>query len=315
MAARFPMAVVVVGSPLTVTIEGASAVVAAEDFVGGLTTGDRVQAAFLGDRLVVLARAGGNSPNPNLIIDSNFAVNQRGYVSGTDLALNAYGLDRWKATTANSRMTFTAAPQGQAVTIAAGDSFGQVVERANVVAGPHTLSWPGTSQARIYNVGASAPSYAASPITVALDGTTDVLAQFGPGTVGNVKLEQGSVATPYQPPTYADNLRACMRYYQRFGGASPYQRFGLGFNISTTQARIHIPYVTQMRVTPTGTWGELRLDDASSTAMATNLIVQVASTTVGYLTVTVASGLASGMPVDLRADGSSAGFVAFDSEL
>ena len=59
MSARFPMAVVVTGSPLTVTIEGASAVVAAEDFVGGLTTGDRVQAAFLGDRLAVLARAGG----------------------------------------------------------------------------------------------------------------------------------------------------------------------------------------------------------------------------------------------------------------
>jgi len=59
MAARFVMAVVVVGSPLTVTIEGASAVVAAEDFVGSLATDDRVQAAFLGDRLVVLARAGG----------------------------------------------------------------------------------------------------------------------------------------------------------------------------------------------------------------------------------------------------------------
>ena len=59
MAARFVMAVVVTGSPLTVTIEGASAVVAAEDFVGGLATDDRVQAAFLGDRLVVLARAGG----------------------------------------------------------------------------------------------------------------------------------------------------------------------------------------------------------------------------------------------------------------
>ena len=59
MAARFVMAVVVVGSPLTVTIEGTSAVVAAEDFVGGLTTDDRVQAAFLGDRLTVLAKAGG----------------------------------------------------------------------------------------------------------------------------------------------------------------------------------------------------------------------------------------------------------------
>ena len=46
---------------MTITVEGASAVVAAEDFVGGLATDDRVQAAFLGDRLVVLARAGGDT--------------------------------------------------------------------------------------------------------------------------------------------------------------------------------------------------------------------------------------------------------------
>ena len=59
MDASFPMAVVVTGAPLTITVEGASAVVAAEDFVGGLATDDRVQAAFLGDRLVVFARAGG----------------------------------------------------------------------------------------------------------------------------------------------------------------------------------------------------------------------------------------------------------------
>ena len=59
MDARFPMAVVVTGAPLTITIEGTTAVVAAEDFVGGLTTGDRVLAAFLGNRLTALVKAGG----------------------------------------------------------------------------------------------------------------------------------------------------------------------------------------------------------------------------------------------------------------
>ena len=63
MAARFEMAVVEAGSPLTIKLESSpTKVVAAEDFVGGLATDDRAQAAFLGDRLVVLARAGGAAP-------------------------------------------------------------------------------------------------------------------------------------------------------------------------------------------------------------------------------------------------------------
>jgi len=168
----------------------------------------------------------------NLLINSNFAVNQSAYVSATDLALNAYGLDMWKATTATSRMTFTAAPQGQTVTIAAGDSFGQVVERANVTAGSHILSWPGTAEARVYNVGGSAPSYAASPITVTLDGLADVLAEFGPGTVGQVQLERGTVATPYQPPMYADNLAKCQRYYET-GSAKVFVNDATGVALAT----------------------------------------------------------------------------------
>ena len=83
MAARFPMAVVVVGSPLTITIEGATAVVAAEDFVGGLTTGDRVQAAFLGDRLTVIARAGGGIPSDTGWVDITFATGFESYASSS----------------------------------------------------------------------------------------------------------------------------------------------------------------------------------------------------------------------------------------
>ena len=61
MPARFEMAVVEAGSPLTIKLESSpTKVVAAEDFVGGLATDDRVQAAFLGDRLTVLAKAGGS---------------------------------------------------------------------------------------------------------------------------------------------------------------------------------------------------------------------------------------------------------------
>ena len=91
MAARFPMAVVVTGSPLTVTVEGASAVVAAEDFVGGLTTDDRVQAAFLGDRLTVQQLAGGPpqsttaTPNTLALRDANARIKAADGVADDDV--------------------------------------------------------------------------------------------------------------------------------------------------------------------------------------------------------------------------------------
>ena len=34
-------------------------------------------------------------------------------------------------------------------------------------------------------------------------------------TIGNVKLEIGSIATPYRKPLYGDELRRCQRRYQK----------------------------------------------------------------------------------------------------
>jgi hypothetical protein len=157
----------------------------------------------------------------NLLLNSNFAINQRAYVSGTSLASGAYGFDRWKSTTTSSSMAFTAAPQGQLVTINSGGSFAQIVERSNVPAGTYTLSWSGTSTARIYNSGSTAPAYAASPITRTLDGLQNVVVEFTAAgatkTLQKVQLEPGVVATTWKSamPTYQAELVACQRYYWR----------------------------------------------------------------------------------------------------
>ena len=247
MAARFPMAVVVVGSPLTVTIEGASAVVAAEDFVGGLRTGDRVQAAFLGDRLTVLAKAGGNGPNPNLLYNSTFMVNQQGYGTGRYVNAGDYGFDGWKATTTTSRMYFT--PKAQTVEVAIVGSFTEVVERSKIWPGDqHTLSWTGTAQARVYNSGGTAPAYASSPITVTLDGTADVLVEWGAGTLKWPKFERGAIATPYVLPNYDDDLTACQRYYIK-SGDTIYLSCGNGGLSNSYAGSVFFP--TQMRSAPT----------------------------------------------------------------
>jgi len=158
----------------------------------------------------------------NILINSNFLINQRSYVSGTALASSAYGIDRWKATSNNSSMTFTYSANGFPVTINSGGSFAQVIEQFNIPgSGSYTLSWSGTATGRVYNSGATAPSYAASPVTVTLDGTANVVVEFeatgGTKTLEKVQFEKGTNATNWrlQSNGFEAELSKCQRYYEK----------------------------------------------------------------------------------------------------
>lgn len=193
----------------------------------------------------------------NLLVNSNFVINQRGYTSGTALASGAYGIDRWKATSNNSSMTFTYAAAGFPVTINSGGSFAQVIEQFNVPAGTYVLSWSGTATGRVYNSGATAPSYAASPVTVTLDGTANVVVEFeasgGTKTLEKVQLEKGTNATNWrlQSNAYEAELAKCQRYYIRFTNESAYQPFAIGHGIDANAVRAIVPLPVNMRTAPT----------------------------------------------------------------
>jgi hypothetical protein len=154
----------------------------------------------------------------NEIINGNFMINQRAYASGTNLASGAYGFDRWKSNFTNTALTFTSAPQGQTVTISASGVLHQVIERANIVAGSYVLSWTGTAVGRVYNSGSTPPSYQSGPFAVVLDGTANVIVEFttasGTATLGNVQLEFGSRATPFEHRLVGVELSLCQRYYE-----------------------------------------------------------------------------------------------------
>jgi len=192
----------------------------------------------------------------NIIINSNFEINQRGYVSAANLASGAYGFDRWKSTFTNTTLTYTSAPQGQEVTINSGGSIQQIVEQANLPAGTYTLSWTGTATGRVYNTGATPPSYAASPITVTLDGLANVEVEFtatgGTRTLSKVQLEAGSGATSYRrkATSVQAELAECQRYFYSVGGNTSYEFVGQGNQFSTTSHRMIINLPVQMRIAP-----------------------------------------------------------------
>jgi hypothetical protein len=215
----------------------------------------------------------------NVIINGAFEINQRAYVSGTNLASGAYGFDRWKSSFTSTSLTFTSTPQGQLVTISSGGSIEQIIERQNLPAGTYTLSWNGTATGRVYNTGATAPAYASSPITVTIDGTQNVEVEFtatgGTRTLGQVQLEAGSRATPFKRngSSVQAELAACQRYFVAFQPAelkiaNPY--FTVALSGGQQHITTHLP--VPMRVTPIS---------ITNSAGATSIVFQYLNTSAG----------------------------------
>jgi hypothetical protein len=197
----------------------------------------------------------------NIIINGGFTVNQRVYVSGATLAAGAYGHDRWKAGASGGDYSFTQLATNTTITIAANKTLIQVIEDKNVHRTSYTLSWTGTAQAR-YAVNSATPAgaYAASPIVITGQtvGTT-MSVEFNAGTLGNVSLEAGSIATAFPFRSFASELALCQRYFFKtypYGtaigtatnaGAIQY----ICFTAGASYAGITVNFPVQMRVDPT----------------------------------------------------------------
>lgn len=189
-------------------------------------------------------------PNANVLINGDFRINQRAYVSAAALAAGIYGHDRWKGGASGGTYSFVGI--GQTVTIAASKTLIQVVEDKNVAGGTYVLSWTGTALGRVgVNTATPAGTFVASPIILTSQlALTTMSVEFGngasAGTLSNVKLEQGWMPTPFQQAPYADELNRCQRYFQII---NPVTAIGYanGFYAIT------LPFPGTMRVAPTPT--------------------------------------------------------------
>lgn len=126
-----------------------------------------------------------NYSNPNLLINPDFRVNQRG-ASGT-ISAAGYFVDRWQLT-------------GGTVTV---NSDG-------------TITLDGTITQILENAVGADVTASASAGTASYDDATRTFTLTASGEVIEwAKLEVGGIATPFSPPNPATELSKCQRYLQK----------------------------------------------------------------------------------------------------
>lgn len=216
----------------------------------------------------------------NKLINGNFAINQRGYVSGTaTTAANQYTLDRWRVVTSGQNATFTTSGVDTTVTAPAG-GIEQVVEGFQIEGGTYALSWSGTATAKING------TTIANGSTTTLTAATDVTVQFAGGSVTRAQLELASTASSYERRNPIIEQLLCQRYY--WATTAVLNRWSSATNFFGGFVQVFFPIA--MRVAPTIVIGTLSGTYTATTpgSSSTTTYVQFsfsASGTVGDYTV------------------------------
>lgn len=223
--------------------------------------------------------------NPNLLINGDFQVWQRG-TSFTGVASNTYTLDRWRTFVLSAGETLTIEKQTDSnlgnivhlkgeVTDGSIVNFGQIIEAnkknenltlsfyikgsENISAGCIVNGSSYDSGTKTYAVTTSWERKSITFTNVTPDTSYIYVnifrgANFGTKEVwiAQPKLELGSVATPFMPRPYGEELALCKRYYQRYSRASSVDMW-----LDTLATEVHSGYavahfnIPEMRVAPT----------------------------------------------------------------
>ena len=220
--------------------------------------------------------------NPNLLINPNFAINQRGQTSYTG---TVYSVDRWK----NSGGTLELKSNGEIKHTSTGTMHGvaQYIENPSRLAGKKvTISAmgrvEGETEFRIYlyyEIGTNARASVCQASTASAINTIISASGTIPANITDndklyfmlynatantsfyckwAKLEIGSVATEFSPPSIAEELLKCQRYYIDLGknDVGSYL-IGSGVFYNATLAYITVPIPTTLRKAPTLILGDL----------------------------------------------------------
>lgn len=179
----------------------------------------------------------------NRIINGNFGINQRGYVSGAAVgAANTYTLDRWRVVTSGQNLAFVASGNGNSVTAPAG-GLEQVIEGVNIEGGTYVAGWVGVGTCTVN--GTARAKGETFTLTANTNATVRVV-----GAVSQFQLEPGTVATPFERRPIGLELALC----QRYALVIPVNAFfAAGTQRSVTAHYFFMPTPVPMRTGPTTT--------------------------------------------------------------
>jgi hypothetical protein len=138
--------------------------------------------------------------------------------------------------------------------------------------------------------------------------------------VTGVQVDIGSVALPFR--TYAatiqEELAACQRYFQIFGGNDVFEYYGIGANLNTVNANCVVQWYVPMRTAPTATFttaSNYRVTQGTSANTCTGATGDILTKNNAAIQFTVASGLTSGNAVRCLANNTLSGTISVSAEL
>lgn len=139
--------------------------------------------------------------------------------------------------------------------------------------------------------------------------------------IGDVQLEIGSTATPFEQRPYGMELALCQRYYYRTNSVAANDTLGVGYVANATTATSTYPFPVTMRIAPTaleqsGTAADYAVGYAATSAVCSSVPTLDTTTSQNAYGVvaTTAAVLTAGQGCHFRS-ATSAGYLGFPAEL
>lgn len=199
----------------------------------------------------------------NILINADFRVNQRAYVSGqVTTAANQYSLDRWRIVTLGQSATFATDANGRIVTAPAG-GIEQIIEGGMIIGGTYAIDWEGTATC---TVGGTARTKGS---TFTLTANTNVAVRFSGGTVTRARLCPNSAAAWETRPLELE-AALCLRFYERMTAAYCY--------MGVTSGQHSVFFTVPKRIAPTVSITNQLLTTSFVSADVDHFVVSSAST-------------------------------------
>lgn len=136
--------------------------------------------------------------------------------------------------------------------------------------------------------------------------------------IAQAQLCAGDVSLPFMPKSYEEELRACKRYCELFGGDILYNYICSGFAKSTTLGLMYLPFTVEKRGTTTATYQTASFYGLANTGAIialSNITTEQISKYGLNINATVASGLTAGQGISLLSNNSTSGYILVSSEL